>query len=350
MESDLVHASSRQRDGLASGLLLPLHQALRVHGMDADGLLRLARIEPAQLLDARARISQASSLQFWRLAEQAYAPASDLAVATAQQFSLRALGVLGMAWLASTSLREAIRRLVRYYDLVSSVALLGTEQEGELYWLQYRAAPAVLPVTHDAWVGVITALCRKSHPTMQDGLFQPAGIRLAHPRNAGTAALQRYLACPVQTDATFTGLAFTAEQLDAPLPGGHPGLALNAEKILAATRATLQSGDTSSQVRAHLLDMLPSGEISRAAVARRMHLTERTLQRRLEAEQFGFTELLQQTRLELAQNLLRDPEHDVQDVAFILGFAEISSFTRAFRRWTGQAPSSWRESQQALVH
>lgn len=50
-----------------------------------------------------------------------------------------------------------------------------------------------------------------------------------------------------------------------------------------------------------------------------------------------------QAQLELAQNLLRDPEHDVQDVAFILGFAGISSFTRAFRRWTGQAPSAWRE-------
>ncbi len=341
-------SSTRQRDGLASGLLLPLYQALRVHGLDAEALLQQAQIEPAQLLAGRARISQASSLQFWRLAEQAYAPATDLALATAQQFSLRALGVLGMAWLASTSLREAIRRLVRYYDLVSSVAQLSLEEEGGLLWLQYRAAPAVLPVTHDAWVAVITTLCRNSHPSPQDGLFSPAAVRLAHPRHAGNAALQRFLAAPLQTDAAFTGLGFTAAQLDAPLPAGHPGLALNAEKILAATRANLQSGSTSSQVRAHLLDMLPSGDISRSAVASRMHLTERTLQRRLEAEQFGFAELLQQTRQELAQNLLRDPEHDVQDVAFILGFAEISSFTRAFRRWTGQAPSNWRDAQLSL--
>lgn len=334
---------TRQCDGVSSGLLLPLHQTLLLRGLDADALLRRANISPQQLLDQRSRISQRDSIEFWRVAEAACGHDPGLAVAIAGQFNLRALGILGMAWLASTSLREATRRLVRYYDLVSSIAVLGMQQEGELIWLQYHASPGVLALTHDSWVGVVGAMCRSAYAGASGQSFAPTAVRLAHGRNAGTVLLAASLGCEIELDAACTAVAFSAAQLDARLPGGHPGMALNAEKIMAATLAELNSGATNHQVRAHLLNMLPSGQVSRAAVAERMHLTERTLQRRLEDEQFGFAELLQQTRLELAQNLLRDPAHDVQDVAFILGFAEISSFTRAFRRWTGQAPSAWRE-------
>jgi AraC-like DNA-binding protein len=343
---------NRQRDGVTSGLLLPLHQTLLLRGLNADALLLRANIKPAQLLDQRSRISQRDSIQFWRLADEACEHDPGLAVAIAGQFNLRALGLLGMAWLASTSLREATRRLVRYYDLVSSIAVLRVRSEGqgegELIWLQYHASPGVLALTHDTWAGVVGAMCRSAYAGASGQSFAPTAVRLAHGRNAGTAPLAASLGCEIELDAACTAVAFSAAQLDAPLPGGHPGLALSAEKILASTLAELNSGATNHQVRAHLLTMLPSGQISRAAVAERMHMTERTLQRRLEEEQFGFAELLQQTRLELAQNLLRDPGHDVQDVAFILGFAEISSFTRAFRRWTGRAPSTWRE-QQALA-
>jgi AraC-like DNA-binding protein len=342
---DSVPKLNRPRDGIASGLLLPLHQTLLLRGLDADALLAQAHISPSQLLDQRARISQRDTIQFWRLADAACGHDPGLAVAVAGQFNLRALGLLGMAWLASTSLREATRRLVRYYDLVSSIAVLDmqTEGDGELIWLQYHASPGVPALTHDVWAGVVGAMCRSAYAGASGQAFTPAAVRLAHGRDAGSALLAASLGCAVDVDAACTAVAFSAAQLDAPLPGGHPGMALNAEKLLAATLAELNSGAAHAQVRAHLLTMLPSGQVSRAAVAERMHLTERTLQRRLEDEQFGFAELLQQTRLELAQNLLRDPAHDVQDVAFILGFAEISSFTRAFRRWTGRAPTAWRE-------
>jgi AraC-like DNA-binding protein len=341
---------SRQRDGVASGLLLPLHQTLLMRGLDADALALRANIRPQQLVDQRSRISPRDTLQFWRLAEAACGHDPGLAVAIAGQFNLRALGLLGMAWLASTCLREATRRLVRYYDLVSSIAVLDMKTEGGLVWLQYQASPGVLALTHDAWAGIVGSMCRTAYAGASGQSFKPHGVRLAHPRNAGTALLAASLGCEIEVGASCTAVAFSAAQLDAPLPGGHPGMALNAEKLLAATLAELNSGATQAQVRAHLLTMLPSGQVSRAAVAERMHMTARTLQRRLEVEHLGFAELLQQTRLELAQNLLRDPAHDVQDVAFILGFAEISSFTRAFRRWTGQAPSTWREHVGVGLH
>ncbi|MBT9494799.1 MAG: AraC family transcriptional regulator ligand-binding domain-containing protein [Paucibacter sp.] len=341
---------SRQRDGVASGLLLPLHQTLLMRGLDADALALRANIRPQQLIDQRSRISPRDTIQFWRLADAACGHDPGLAVAIAGQFSLRALGLLGMAWLASTSLREATRRLVRYYDLVSSIAVLGMHSEGELVWLQYHASPGVLALTHDTWAGIVGSMCRTAYAGASGQSFTPSAVRLAHERNAGTDLLAANLGCEIHVGATCTAVAFSSAQLDAALPGGHPAMALDAEKILATSLAELNSGATQAQVRAHLLTMLPSGQVSRAAVAERMHMTERTLQRRLEAEQLGFAELLQQTRLELAQNLLRDPDHDVQDVAFILGFAEISSFTRAFRRWTGQAPSAWREHVGGVLH
>jgi AraC-like DNA-binding protein len=96
-------------------------------------------------------------------------------------------------------------------------------------------------------------------------------------------------------------------------------------------------------VQALLVERLSSGEPDPEAVARALGMSLRSLQRRLEDEGTSFKEVLAATRRELACDYLQGGRTSVTEVTFLLGFADTSSFARAFRRWTGESPSEWRE-------
>jgi AraC-like DNA-binding protein len=77
-------------------------------------------------------------------------------------------------------------------------------------------------------------------------------------------------------------------------------------------------------------------------VASSMHMSARTLQRRLEDEGTRFGEVLEEVRARLARTWLRDPSLGLSEIAARLGFADLATFSRAFKRWTGMPPGQWR--------
>jgi AraC-like DNA-binding protein len=111
----------------------------------------------------------------------------------------------------------------------------------------------------------------------------------------------------------------------------------------AEIAARPRSASLAARVAAHVASSLPGGT-DVGEVARAMHMSARTLQRRLEQEQTRFSEVLDDARLAVARRLLADPGVTLADVAFRLGFADLATFSRAFKRWTGQPPGQWRRS------
>ena len=93
-----------------------------------------------------------------------------------------------------------------------------------------------------------------------------------------------------------------------------------------------------------LLVNLAGGELTGAAIARGLGLSERTLHRRLRAESTSFADILDATRGELAKSLLPEPEIGIGEIAFLLGYSEPSAFHRFFRRWTGSTPLAYRRA------
>ena len=90
-----------------------------------------------------------------------------------------------------------------------------------------------------------------------------------------------------------------------------------------------------------LLDSLPDGEPSKAAVARTLGMSTRNLQRHLAAEGTSFKDLLNAARGSLARSYVDEGRLTVTEIAFLLGFADVSAFSRAFKRWTGMSPREW---------
>ena len=95
-------------------------------------------------------------------------------------------------------------------------------------------------------------------------------------------------------------------------------------------------------MQSRLIQRLPAGELDQNAVARSLNISLRSMQRKLKEEGTSFRRLVDETRRQLAEQYLKDSTLVVSEIAYLLGFAEVSSFSRAFRRWTGHAPRAAR--------
>jgi AraC-like DNA-binding protein len=139
---------------------------------------------------------------------------------------------------------------------------------------------------------------------------------------------------------------FAVARLELERPMRHPDARAveTLSPLVEAELGTRPSGASlTARVAAHLAVSLPEGA-DVGEVARAMHMSARTLQRRLEQEQTRFTEVLDRARLDLSRRLLGDPTIALTDIAYRLGFADLATFSRAFKRWTGKPPGQWRRS------
>jgi AraC-like DNA-binding protein len=98
------------------------------------------------------------------------------------------------------------------------------------------------------------------------------------------------------------------------------------------------------QVKAIIVDQLPSGNVTDESVSRVMNMSSRKLQRQLEIAGTTFNTLLNEIRQDLAKKYLREQQVCMTEIAFLLGFSESSAFSRAFKRWMGVTPSEYRKA------
>ena len=129
-----------------------------------------------------------------------------------------------------------------------------------------------------------------------------------------------------------------------PLITGDPQLARANDEQTLAYLDSFMAQSTSRDVVDKIVAHLPDGPPNQQQIAEALHVSNRTLQRKLKDEGTSFMDLLQDTRLQLARKYLRHPNRSVVETAYLLGFSEPSTFSRAFKRWTGTAPADFRDS------
>lgn len=316
--------------------------ALEAAGVDSRDLLRRAGIAPAQLEDANARIPLSASRALWQAAVAATGdPAFGLRVARhVRQTTFHALGY---SLVASSSLEEAFLRIARYFRVVTNAGAIGFEARGEDFVCTLSAVADGQPPPYealDALSLVIVRLCR----ALAGRDFAPLEICLQRPLPADSEPYRAAFRCPLEFSAAVTALHLDGASLRRRLPTANAQLAQLHDQISARTLRELGEARLVGRVRAALVEKLPRGEPSQAEIARELHLSLRSLQRRLNAEGTHFKAVLNQARHDLALSYLADPAHSISDIAYLLGFADVSSFTRAFRRWTGEAPRARRQA------
>jgi AraC-like DNA-binding protein len=142
----------------------------------------------------------------------------------------------------------------------------------------------------------------------------------------------------VEFGADRCTIKFDAELAARPVLTGNPELAAEADRMAARYIEGLAPDTAATRVRELLLKAMSSGDLDQDGIALALNQSASTLQRRLRREGTTYQRVLDTTRRELALEYLREGRHTLADITFLLGFADQSNFTRAFRRWTGQTP------------
>lgn len=286
------------------------------------------------------RIAPSSAAALWRLAlERCGDPA--LALHAAESLPLGAYRVLDYLAATAHTIGSAFEQLAEHFALINSGMRLALEPTARGTWLRLGLpAPALLPYVEYTLAAIYLRV--RTSTTLG---FAPLAVELAFPAPAHRAEHDRVFGCHVRFHAARSGLLIGREAWRAANPHGDPDLFamldLHARRLSSHLGA---AGGYTDKVRAAIGDQLRCGELSLSAIARRLATSTRSLQRHLELEGIHYLGLVETTRRAEAQAHLLDRRLSVSEVAARVGFAQPSSFTRAFRRWTGQTPQAYRRA------
>ncbi|MCJ8205694.1 AraC family transcriptional regulator [Pseudomonas sp. RGM2987] len=318
-----------------------LRKQLDALGLDSHALCLEAGLDPQLMDDPNARYPLSATTRLWTLAVQASGdPAIGLRVS--RFVSPTTFHALGYALVASGSLREVFERIVRYHPVVSDALTLRLSRSEDRYRFtldapEDRPAPAFEAI--DAFAAIYVRTCRNR--LGRD--YAPLAVYLRRPEPADPSPWHKVFRSPVHFAATQDYLEFGLADFDRHLDDANPELAEHNETVLKRTLAQLQPLTWERKVRAAIEAQLPEGEPSAEHIAKAMHLSLRSLQRHLADEGCRFDALLNECRENLALLHLRDPNCSLSEVSYLLGFADTSSFSRAFKRWTGMTPGQFRD-------
>lgn len=260
-----------------------------------------------------------------------------------RQVRLRSYQVLGYVIFASPTVADAIDRLIRFEKLSGNLGRTDRQRiEGglRLSWHCPLTGEAGRFLTEAAITGWVTfARQLVSEPAA------PLRVCFRHACYAEPARYQKHFACPVDFTAGFDGVELADTVLALPLTHADPGLGQLMEREARQLLANYDSRtNLPAAVRREVYHLLAEGEPALEQVAIRLGMAERTLQQRLRQQGSSFKELVDGLRRTLAALYLQDKRLSLTDIALLLGFAEQSSFSRAFRRWFGQAPARYRQA------
>ncbi|GGF93116.1 AraC family transcriptional regulator [Paenibacillus albidus] len=336
------------RQGVSVSLLFPVMKTIGRLGYDWDAFCRYAGIDPDLFHNAEARIAEP---EFERMTKAAALYTGDelFGLHQGQHMSISDLGVLGYVMLHSQTLGQALAAYQKYNFIVCSGFNAKLEIQGEdaVISLFINDSPA-LPSRHcmedmtASFYQMLLGLSRRSIPlkAVQFMHDQPPGIAEEYVRGFGVTP---------QFNQKANTLTVAKEVMEYPVLGADRRLLGIFEGIAEEVRMKLTQGSVlTGELYKWIIDCMPTYFPALQDAARHMHLSVRTLQARLKAENTSYNRLANEVRKELAIHYLAKPEYTIAEIAYLLHFSEPSAFQSAFRKWTGAAPGEYRHRIEVL--
>ena len=309
-------------------------------GLDARALLVAAGIDPTSLEIPDARLPTEKISRLWELAVER---SGNPAIGLAQHDVVRpaSFDVVGYTMMSCANLRGAFERLIRYLLILSDAFTMTMDEEQAGYRVVFVLFGGDRPIPRQRIEFIVVTLagfCR----WISGRDVNPLAIELPYPAPADLAPYRAAFRCPVLFDAPRNSLLFAANDMVAALPTSNPSLAELHERFAGEYLYHFDHAQISYRAREMIIRRLPDGEPRRDEIASELCMSERTLQRRLEEEGTSFMQLMDDTRRELAEQYLGRLQLSLAQAAYLLGFADQSSFFRACRRWFDLSPGQYR--------
>lgn len=349
MASSAISSAATQSHAirLCGGVLSRLaYRSAERAGIDVAPLLAQSGLTAAIIADSGTRIGVDNQIKFVGLVAEALGDRS-LGFHLAYEHDPRAIGLLYYVAGSADTLGDALRRAERYVGIQNEGVKMtvGKASTVRLGFHYVGVARHTDTQQMEFIIASIIRICRQ----LTGRALSPTRVRLMHRIGKDKAELERLLDSVIEDGKGADAIEFPAASWDLPIVSADPHLhrlcVQSCEEALAG-RAKAAS-PLKISVENTVAELLPHGQARHDLIAAKLGLSPRTLARRLAAEGSSFAQILEEVRAALAKRYLADPTLTVSEIAWLLGYAEIGTFTRAFQRWTGMPPSAARRERDA---
>jgi AraC-like DNA-binding protein len=331
----------------ASGEITRLALArLREHGKDVATVLSKVGLTLQEANDPAVRLEVPTQIKILELVAEELKD-DLLGFHLARSFELRRIGLLYYVCASSEQLAEALRNGARFSRINNEgVRLQVAIGQTTTVALEYVNVDRRTD-KHQAefWLVALVRICRQ----LTDSRLAPLRLKVRHFRDSTAAELRAFLGCEVEFSAGADEVVFPRQFASLPIVSHdrflNTLLLHYAEEALA--RRLPARGSFRAEIERVLTQLLPHGRAGASEVARKLGMSPRTLSRKLREQNATYAEILDSFRAALARRYLAERELPVSEIAWLLGYQELSSFTHAFKRWTGSTPRQFRLSKGA---
>lgn len=319
---------------------------LAAEGLPAAELCAEAGIDLPALQQPHTRVDVDRVSLLWELAVARYGkPGLGLDRQLTARFGN--VDLVGYALASGPDLLTGFRHLQRHMAVISDATTFAMQSDPRGYWLILSHIGATRPIPRQrVEYAVLTLLTLCNWLTRRE--LAPLAVELTTPPPADEARYREAFGLLPRFGQPASRFLLAEVDLRAPIPTHNPSLWALHERLVETELDQLGQTLASTRVRTEIARSLHLGEPRREDVAARLHLTDRTLQRRLQAESVCYQQLLDDTRCELARQYLANEQHSLADVSDLLGFADPSNLFRACKRWFGMPPGQYRS--RLLAH
>jgi AraC-like DNA-binding protein len=312
---------------------------------DLPPILKRAGLTVEDIEDESVQLSVASQINYVNLLAQALDDRL-LGFHVALGMDLRRTGFLYYVAASSAVLGDALRGIARYSTMVNEGIKLETEL-GQTLRIGFEYAGISRQSDRhqiEAWITAIIRCCRE----ITGRELQPTRVTIIHQRIPQSVEIDSFFGHAVEFGADKDEVTFPGEAAKLAIVRADPYLnkllVRYCEDVLARRKTRL--GALQADVENALAALLPHGGTSIESVAAKLHVSPRTLRRKLAAEGVTFAGILEDLRHALAKHYLAEQDLSISRIAWMLGYTEVSAFSHAFRRWTGGPPRAVRSERR----
>ncbi len=280
--------------------------------------------------------------QLWDLA-LAHTSDSHLGLRLAFKPYNNEMNLVSHVFFNSDNLREGLQQYIRYFALINNSLRVELSTVNEQAILRYICEEAENYCAQDMEHSLALSVIRIKHQLKHNETIALDKVHFQH-SNTLSNLYGKVFQCPVLFNQTHTALVFKKKYLDYVFPQKSTHLfnflISHLEKLLPKVK---KQNSLKHTVSGLIEKALPNGSVDAEHISTQVHMSRHTLYRRLKAEGVSYHELVDNIRKKKALSLLKSQQHNLSEIAFLLGFSELSAFSRAFKKWTGVSPAQYKK-------
>ncbi|MGK0248856.1 MAG: AraC-like DNA-binding protein [Oleispira sp.] len=324
-----------------SGILLQLaYQAMLKLELDIPLIFNRCGVKAELLHDRNARTPHDAQHLFWQVLEEVSGD-SHIGLHLGEKMPVYKGQVLQYLFLSSPTFGDGLKRTLNYQRLLSDASLVTFEMiGGEASIRVSSSSEKMKDLRHLSAAATISLV--KFFNYVTDDKFVLNRVHFTHNLEGDDHEYQRIYDCDVSFGEAENRLFFSPEILSIPSLHAEPELLHLHEKLASEHVAKLERQDVVARVNRIIGEILEKGQVNLEQVASKLDIKPRTLRTRLAEANTNFNQLLAHYRCNLAKRLLANTDETIDEIVYLTGFSEPSTFYRAFKRWTHVTPIEYR--------